>query len=308
MDQISLLSEIINENPSILFGDAISLAKKNGWLFECEGYSQELLNSPAWLVVHQLRISLIQAERLANSKDHDIDSQFIATGSYKIIRQVLKPVELNKLILLSDHYHHGSRQAPLSLENIDSNDSAFNNQIILRILTDVLSFDEINLSFYNSFTVLTNRCLLRRTFSGEFNPVKHGNINNQMWHQDSNISFDSKPMLTLWIPLQNGSSTIRPGLQISGLQPLRFNHRYGDSCTESDLKTYYKVQDIKPSAPSDLQAGDCLAFNGLTYHQTFLSKSMKLPRDVLLIRVCAKCDSHYFPGDPLKRFDFTLQT
>ena len=306
MDQLSLLSEIIKEKPSILYGDALLLARKNGWLVDYDGCNQDLLNTPAWLVIHQLRISLIQADRLAISREAAFTSQFVETGSYKTFRSVLNSIDLNKLLTLSDQYHRNARQAPLSLESEAYNNTIFDKDLAIRILRNILSSNELSLLGHRQFTVLTNRCLLRRTFSGKFNPVKHGNINNQMWHQDSNRSFDSKPMLTLWIPLQDGSSINRPGLQVSGLEPKIFNHRFGDSCTESDLKAYYKVQDICPSTPSDLQAGDCLIFNGLTYHQTYLNSSMKLSRDVLLIRVCAKCDSKSFPGDISKRLDFTI--
>lgn len=306
MDYLTLLSEIIKEEPSILYGDAVKLARKNGWLLEIDGLDKRLLSAPAWRVVHQLKISLIQSDRLSCSRDKVSTAQFIETGTYKIRRNVIDPIVLKQLISLSNLYHKDHRQAPLSLGSNIVNTYSFNIDLILKILLNVLNFDEIDLLGHNSFTALTSRCLLRRTFSGEFNVVRHGNINNQTWHQDSNQQFNSRPMLTLWIPLQNGSSLIRPGLQISGLTPNIFNHRFGDSCSESNLKAYYQVDNLKTTVLKDIKAGDCLIFNGLTYHQTYLIPSMRFSRDVLLVRVCAKSDSSSFPGDPDNFVDFNL--
>ena len=306
MDQLSFLAKIVNNQPSILYGEAIRLARRNGWLLDYDGLNTDLLNTPAWLVLHQLRISLIQADRAANLGESRISDQFVQTGAYKVCRNIIDSHKLQKLIDLSDLYHQDSRQPPLSLDSSFSKDTDFDLELIMGILRKLLAFPDINLLGHRTFTVLSQRCFLRRTFPGEFDPIKHGNINNQTWHQDSNRVFGPRPMVTLWIPLQNGSSLSRPGLQISGLKPPVFNHRFGDSSSESDLKSYYKVKNIQSSAPSDLHAGDCLFFNGLTFHQTYLTESMNLFRDVLLIRFCAKCDSNSFPGDPLKRFDLTI--
>ena len=296
MDNLSLLSEIVKEQPSILYGDALKLARGNGWLLEVDSHDKSLLKAPAWRVIHQLRVSLIQADREATARELVTSPQFVETGSYKIRRTVIDSVTLKNLITLSDNYHQDSRKAPLSLGSNTDSRKYFNIELVMHILEDVLKFDGINLLGHKTFTVLTSRCFLRRTFPGQFDAVMHGNINNQMWHQDSNSLFNSKPMLTLWIPLQNGSSLTRPGLQLSGLKPNIFNHRFGDSCSESDLKSYYHVENIQSTVPYKLEAGDCLIFNGLTFHQTYLTPSMRFSRDVLLIRVCAKNDSISFPG------------
>ena len=306
MDQLSLLTQIVNDQPSILYGEAIKLARHNGWLFDYDAHNTELLSTPAWRVLHQLRISLIQADRAANKVESKFSDQFVQTGTYKVYRSILDSPKLDSLIDISESYHQDSRQPPLSLDSSFSKGTEFNLDLITGILRNLLSFSEVNLLDHKRFTVLSQRCFLRRTFPGEFNPIKHGNINNQMWHQDSNRLFGSRPMVTLWIPLQNGTAHCRPGLQISGLTPSIFNHRFGDSCSESDLRSYYNVNDIKSAVPSDLQAGDCLIFNGLTFHQTYSSDSMNQFRDVLLIRFCAKCDANFFPGDSLKRFDLTI--
>ena len=306
MDKLALLTKIVDNQPSILYGEAIKLARRKGWLLDYDGLNVDLLNTPAWLVLHQLRISMIQADRAACFEESPFSEQFVDTGVYKVCRSVVKSPILEKLINLSDSYHQNSRQPPLSLNSSVSKTTEFNLEMIMGIIRQVLSVPEINLLGHRTFTVLSQRCFLRRTFPGKFDPIEHGNINNQTWHQDSNRLFGSRPMATLWIPLQNGSSLSRPGLQLSGLKPPVFNHRFGDSCSESDLRSYYNVNNIQPAVPSDLQAGDCLIFNGLTFHQTFLSDSMNLFRDVLLIRFCAKCDSSSFPGDPLKRIDLTI--
>ena len=307
MDHLSLLTKIVNDHPSILYGEAIKQARHNGWLLDYDVNNTELLNRPAWLVLHQLRISLIQDDRNSIPEDSSVFDQFVPTGSYKVLRSIVDSSKLDNLIELSESYHQDSRQPPLSLDSNFSKETDFNIDLIDGILRQLLSSSEINLLGHRSFVVLSHRCFLRRTFAGEFNPLKHGNMNNQTWHQDSNRLFGSRPMLTLWIPLQNGSAITRPGLQISGLKPSVFNHRYGDSCSESDLKSTYCVNNIQSVAPNDIHAGDCLVFNGLTFHQTYLSNSMNLFRDVLLVRFCAKRDSDSFPGgEPSERFILTI--
>ena len=111
MDNLSLLSEIVKEQPSILYGDALKLARGNGWLLEVDCHDKSLLKAPAWRVIHQLRVSLIQADREATARELVTSPQFVETGSYKIRRTVIDSVTLKNLITLSDNYHQDSHNS-----------------------------------------------------------------------------------------------------------------------------------------------------------------------------------------------------
>lgn len=305
MDHLSLLLSIIEEDPAILYGQALRIAKSRGWFLDADGLDEKILSTPAWRVIYQYRISAIQADRMEKSKDKNTCQQYLETGEYGIFRDALNADSIKSLIKLSDNYHNNQRQAPLTLTS-QVEETCFNETLILDLTRKILTSQDLDLMGNNSFAILGNRCLLRRTFSGEYNASMHGNINNQAWHQDSNQYFNSQPMLTAWIPLQDGIAINRPGLEISGLKPNSFNRRLGDSCTESDLQEYYNTTSIKSSAPNDINSGDCLFFNGLTFHQTYLNESMHLSRDVLLIRVCSSLDANLFPGAIENKVVFSL--
>ena len=146
--------------------------------------------------------------------------------------------------------------------------------------------------------ILKKRTLLRRTFSPSQRPIQVGNANNQHWHQDSNPNFNDTPMLTLWIPLQNGSGETCPGIQIIDAPVSFFSVIHGDSSRGihpilEDMFSDTKVVSIIASA------GDCIVFNGLTFHQTSTLPTMTHHRDALLIRVIdAKAAGLFGVNDP----------
>jgi hypothetical protein len=101
-------------------------------------------------------------------------------------------------------------------------------------------------------------------------------------------------MLTLWIPLQDRSGLTRPGLQIIDSPVSYFSIEHGDSSPDifpflSQLFPDSRIVSIQASA------GDCIVFNGLTFHQTFTTSAMTEHRDALLIRVLDKESAHRFP-------------
>ena len=305
MDYISVLAQIVGDEPSITYGDALKIIKKKGWLFDFGSLNLEQLEAPAWRVLTEARFLMIQAERAASATPTVSYQQYLQTGQASTIRDLLNPTQIQDLLYESDRYHQLERKPPLTLSAL-SGQKTFHSSLAVNVAEKVLNDSQINVLNTREFTLLSDRCMLRRTFHGTYDLNNHGNINNQAWHQDSNPSFDGRPMLTLWIPLQDGCSISRPGLELSGLTPPSFNRRLGDSCSTQDLKAFYQVSNIHSFVPSDISAGDCLAFNGLTFHRTYVTSNMNSTRDVLLIRLCAAIDSDYFPGDQSSRLTFTI--
>jgi hypothetical protein len=144
--------------------------------------------------------------------------------------------------------------------------------------------------------ILKRRTLLRRTFPPARLGAHVGNSNNQLWHQDSNVQFNDRPMLTLWIPLQEVSNGIRPGLEVMDAPAAYFSAAHGDY--SRDLPA--RLAALFPQARSvavRAGAGACVAFNGLTFHQTRATPEMTGHRDVLLIRVLDADAARHFAPD-----------
>ncbi len=132
--------------------------------------------------------------------------------------------------------------------------------------------------------LLKKRTLLRRTFPPARSGELVGNANNQHWHQDSNFQFNDEPMLTLWVPLQDLTGVVRPSIQIWDAPVSYFSVEHGDSSPD----VLGLLAPIFPSARASsiaASAGDCVVFNGLTFHQTSSTAVMTEPRDALLIRL-----------------------
>ncbi|WXK38125.1 hypothetical protein IHE29_02040 (plasmid) [Mycetohabitans rhizoxinica] len=143
-------------------------------------------------------------------------------------------------------------------------------------------------------TILKRRTILRRTFPPSRLPSQPGNANNQFWHQDSNAQFNDSPMLTLWIPLQDHAGVTRPGLQISDAPVANFSIFHGDSSRDIGpmlAQMFPASQIVSPQ----VAAGECLVFNGLTFHRTLATPAMAEHRDALLIRVLDQRTAHRFP-------------
>ena len=45
MDKLALLTKIVDNQPSILYGEAIKLARRKGWLLDYDGLNVDLLNN-----------------------------------------------------------------------------------------------------------------------------------------------------------------------------------------------------------------------------------------------------------------------
>ena len=148
----------------------------------------------------------------------------------------------------------------------------------------------INPSYQGKLSLLMSRCLLRRTY-----PIAnsaHSNVNNISWHQDSNNTFNDRPLLTVWIPLQDGAGVVRPGLSTLKYDFSSFHSVYGDGCNDVN-----KIVTIDKAIVDNhkIDSGDAIVINGLTFHQTYTTSTMKYHRDALLLRITNNEHSEFFP-------------
>ena len=142
-----------------------------------------------------------------------------------------------------------------------------------------------------------NRCLLRRTYPPQSWSEALRNNNNQHWHQDSNGLFGVRPMLTLWVPLQEGAGSCCPGLETSSVPAGFFSAKCGDSTPDhAAVCAEHGVAEATLTLLT-VPLGHAAAFNGLTYHRTALREGMASHRDALLLRVCPQAEARWFPGD-----------
>ncbi|HEX2763727.1 MAG TPA: phytanoyl-CoA dioxygenase family protein [Allosphingosinicella sp.] len=144
-------------------------------------------------------------------------------------------------------------------------------------------------------TIVKKRALVRRTFPASRLQSHEGNANNQHWHQDSNAQFNDRPMLTLWIPLQDVAGGMRPGLQLIDAPVAYFSNVHGDS-SPTALQALGAMFPGVRAVTIEASAGDGIIFNGLTFHRTSTSASMVDHRDALLIRIIDRKSAASFPG------------
>lgn len=144
--------------------------------------------------------------------------------------------------------------------------------------------------------LLKKRTILRRTYAAPPSGRVATNANNQAWHQDSNLTYNDAPMLTLWLPLQDGAGAQRPGLQLLDAPAAYFSSVHGDSSP----RLLGAIADIFPDARARSVGAErtgCLVFNGLTFHQTSATETMTTHRDALLVRIIDARFAHGFSVD-----------
>ena len=87
--------------------------------------------------------------------------------------------------------------------------------------------------------------------------------------------------------LQDDAGRTRPGLSILEAPTNHFEGIFGyegNRVEEFEQQIQQEHGSFKVSNPT-MNSGDVLIFDGLTFHRTFSSQSMKTHRDALLIRV-----------------------
>jgi hypothetical protein len=217
--------------------------------------------------------------------------QWLATGNYIHIRNILSPRILENLLTICDRNLNRIGTPPLKITDISNIIESADLQSIAALALSSLPAPSQHISHPS---ILKKRTLLRRTFPPSHSFRTVGNMNNQRWHQDSNMQFNDSPMLTLWIPLQNNCGVSRPSIQILSCPVSFFSVAHGDSSTniQSYLNELFPDSQVFSIFAS---TGDCVIFNGLTFHQTLSTAAMSHYRDTLLIRVIDKTSAYRFP-------------
>jgi len=216
--------------------------------------------------------------------------QWLATGRHLCIGGLLDPDMLKRLEAQCDALLSAPGTPPIRvLDDLHR----VNEPLIRFIAAGVLAALPNPIPSTSRPAVLKRRTILRRTFPPGRLTANFGNANNQLWHQDSNAQFNDEPMLTLWIPLQDGAGVTRPGLQIIDAPVACFSVIHGDSSREIApiLSAMFPGTHI---VSPQVKAGECVALNGLTFHQTWAAADMTDHRDALVIRVIDKSSAHKF--------------
>lgn len=113
------------------------------------------------------------------------------------------------------------------------------------------------------------------------------------WHQDSNHTYLSKPMIVAWVPMEDGCGVNKPSLNI--LCTNRIVDTYEEWVNEwrfdqtklaptlDQLLNFYGSSHTCIYQPK-CNLGDILLFDGLTIHCTSFIKGMKPDRSALILR------------------------
>lgn len=286
-------------HPSLSLLQVIEMLDRDKWHIEtptpaqCEIYSR--IN--ARTALRRLRLSLHDSQADYPLAAPPRTQQWLATGRHLCVGGLLGPDTLKRLESQCDALLGVPGTPPI---RVFDDPHPVGEPLIRSIAAAVLAALPDPLPSTSRPAVLKRRTILRRTFPPGRLPAQFGNANNQFWHQDSNAQFNDAPMLTLWIPLQDGAGVTRPGLQIIDAPVACFSVIHGDSSREIAVLLATMFPGTRTVSPQ-VRAGECVALNGLTFHQTWAAADMTDHRDALLIRVIDENAAHQFQvGDPRK--------
>lgn len=279
-------------NPDFSLLQVIESIDRDLWDIEAPNADQRLVyarvNGQKALIALRKSIDGLQAEYSLDAPARR--RQWLASGMYLHLHALLQPSEITQWVAQCDRLLTTPGTRPIRLfEQTD----IVPQSALRRIANATLAALPTPFPALANPAILKQRTLLRRTFPPSQLPQAHGNANNQYWHQDSNPKFNDAPMLTLWIPLQNGAGVNCPGLEIIDAPVSYFSILHGDSSQSIDgiLRQMFPETKVIPLAAN---AGDCLVFNGLTFHQTLTTPAMESHRDALLIRIIDAADADAF--------------
>ena len=309
MHFLNELQKVIEDDDPITFEDAINLVRAKGWHLDTfSNQNKNLLKMSAWKGYMQLIAISTSIERKCK-KDTNILPQYINSGKVIKLTHKLDSSVCDLLENISNQYHKNRCKEPLTLINAEIEYGLKDWEAIAEEI--ILHMPEINPvgslpDSYRKINVIAPRCLLRRTYPQDIIKSCNGNRNNQDWHQDSNLEYGGRPMVTLWIPLQDGAGITRPGLEWSDIPIHYFSWKHGDGSSQAllDLRTESYKKDSTHSV--SVKRGSIIAFNGLTFHRTMLNKNMTRHRDALLIRFINSESKTFFPGKRDKDFVIEL--
>ncbi len=288
--QMARLAEL---HPTYSLLQVLELLHGSNWQMEelTDDQKEAYRNMNAQKALNMMRSAIDQFDSKFALNSPPRTRQWLATGEHLRICDVVSSKTIGELLSSCDRLLDSVGTPPVKLfEHPDIIHEAELQSIAraaLAALPDALPAS-------SQPVILKKRTALRRTFPPSRLQSNVGNANNQSWHQDSNARYNDSPMLTLWIPLQDGSGMTSPGLQVVDSPVSYFSIEHGDSSPDllpflSELFPNPKIVSIQASA------GDCIVFNGLTFHRTFTTSSMVEHRDALLVRVLDRKSAHRFP-------------
>jgi hypothetical protein len=288
----SEMLRIAEHHPTATLLEVFELTRRENWhieeLTEAQKQSYGRMNA-----LEALRAAQTMVETFASAFALDAPprtQQWLATGEHLVIPSVLTDDVLRALGTACDEQLGTPGAPPVSVYDIELPvDTSFVESIARRALAALRD----PLPPRARPSVIKKRTILRRTFAALPSGPIVRNANNQAWHQDSNLSYNDAPMLTLWMPLQSGAGTERPGLQLLDAPVSYFSSVHGDS-SPGLLEA---IADIFPAAETRAVRADrseFVVFNGLTFHQTSTTETMTTHRDALLVRIIDRRFAHGF--------------
>ena len=231
----------------------------------------------------------------------------LTNGEYKVIRGVLHEKQISTLRKLADENLKTQEARPLYI----CKQQKLGKQIIERYqqsgLKDLLRSCHpwLKNNIGDQWLILSHKFLLRRTWPlSEHAARRMGhNASNLTWHQDSNPTHKSKPMIVIMVFLQNNAGYSRPGLSIIDANTEKFEGVYGyegNRIDELEKKIIKQHGELRIRSPLS-HAGDVIIFNGLTFHRTYSNSKMTKHRDALLLRIVNPIHiANFQPGPHLK--------
>ncbi|QPN58444.1 hypothetical protein H8F24_09305 [Synechococcus sp. CBW1002] len=309
MNLSSKLAALIQEHPSLSYGELHDMLCDQGWALEPLTVEEHKLANqvPGWKALIILCVNAQLSERKAQSFP-----QLIPTGETLCRDKLVSSVVIAKMLSLYEDQILIRGDGPLCLAGYVSDPSLQLSQALIDIAKSVVAdlahssllIDQSLLG--ESMVLLMNRCLLRRTYPCYEISQSSKNKNNQDWHQDSSLVYGGRPMLTLWIPLQEYSGQKIPGIELASLRSGYFSSHFGDGIENlADVSKDFPDETVSTVIPR-LNAGGYAVFNGLTYHRTYANNGMSSARDALLIRIAPRSHAGYFPGDRSNDIEFRL--
>lgn len=309
MNLLAKLAVLVQEYPSLSYGELYDMLCEQGWVLDplSEEAHKHANQVPGWKALFILNANAQLSERKAN-----LFPQLIQTGESLCRNKFVSTQVIDMMLSLYEHQILIRGDAPLYLADYLSDLSLQLSQVLVDIAKSVvadlvhnsLTLDQSLVS--ESMVLLMNRCLLRRTYPCHEISQSSKNKNNQDWHQDSSILYGGRPMLTVWIPLQESSGQKIPGIELASLRSCYFSSYFGDGVADlSDVSKDFPDEIVSTVIPR-LNAGGFAVFNGLTYHRTYASDCMTSARDALLIRIAPFSHAEFFPGDRSKDIEFRL--
>ena len=299
--------EILGESPQISYLELLRMIHNRGWNIEPLTRDQEALaeNIPAWKAL----LMLSAQSKIAEKKSIVFD-QFIESGAFFSKEILLNCDELSWLQSLSQQQMTIDGSPPFCLCDQPATPDDYLHKFLVNVvrrLFESMQLKDFKLDLLlqnNDLVLLMNRCIIRRTYSRTSNNLIIRNRNNQHWHQDSSLQFQSRPMLTIWIPLNNHAGKLVPGIEIADIEVNYFSSLSGDEAIDiASIGKELSISSICTSVPL-VSAGGCVVFNGLTFHRTFVNNSMNGFRDSLLLRITPSEHAAFFPGN--RNSDITI--